>query len=524
MANLHAKIIEDGLRFKLSPADARQYKDLVDQLFAKLELSPMPTETRKNPTIDLLMSLATMFGLDEGNDERRYLRVLQEYVQPILNLSDNDGILQEIRWAQSLYGGAFTASGAHRFYPLIDFLQKQNVLPTSNNSEYLEIKAYLSGDHNPATIYQDLPRQTPPLIDFSAVSARLRQNGYLRWLDIGSAFKLEGAPTLKVLKNVFPALEIYGDDISFSLFQPTEKNLFQHSVYVDETQLSEFLLDRAATPFKASGSINGTTYLNGLYPKYNIYTDNFLAAEHYDFISLCFTFHHLHIERNENVTSNRLLSTKTILAENGGELELTDDQKTLLLYPSQTEIFDRLLERLEIGGLFFFNFFPLGDCFYIFQRLETNRYKLYTEHPILFSPDNITYSPSENFYLVKGSPAYKHNGLQKALGLTDSEAKDLRAWFKLADKYNTYYQRWPQESFGRAGVHFYRDIWNPTEPWGPATAARNKIMDWEKYPADTKNLQEFFVDYLIETVPEELKTDLLNAEIIQQILAKFQNP
>jgi hypothetical protein len=517
---LQTKIISAGLQAKLPDYTADDVKQ-VAKLFERLELSPASTEKRNNRTIDLLMAVATMFGLDEGNDEQRYRKVLQDFVPRILQLED-DQLLAEIKYAaRQLMNSAFTASGAHRFYPLIDFLQKQNVFPAADSSEYSKFSAYLASDHNPAHIYRDLSRQIPPLIEFSGVHERLRQNGFLRWLDIGSAFKLEGAPTLNVLKNAFPALEISGDDISFPLFQPTEKNLFQHSTYVDETQLSEFMLGRNLTPFKTTGRINEITYLNGLSSKYNIYTDSFLTAEHYDFISLCFTFHHLHPESNKSDMSKRLLSTKTILAENDSVLK--DSQKTLLLYPSQTKIFDRLLERLEIGGLFFFNFFPLGDCFYIFQRIETSCYKLYTEHPILFSPDNITYSPSENFYLIPGSPAYQHHGLQEALGLIDTDAKDLQEWFKLADKYNTYYQRWPQESFGRTGVHFYQDVWNPTEPWGPATAARNRIIDWEKRPANPKNLQEFFTNYLIESVPKEIKTALLNAKIIQRILEK-SNP
>jgi hypothetical protein len=527
MLNLKTKIILDGLGAKLNPDEISQSDAIekIQRLAEKLGLplrSLWPSNEHKNPTIDLLMTVASMFGLDEGNDKLRYLQVLQEIVPLILALGPGDIRLSEIRYAltENLYE-AFTASGKHRFYPLAGVLHNiflgQNIyepVSAADNPHFQEVVKYLDED-SPASVIQDLPRRSLTIDLPSAIRQRIQQNE-AGWLDIGSAFKTEGAPTLNVLHKLFPGLELYGDDISFPLFR-IDNGRIEHSSYINEEALSRIKASgyiSEESPFKRTGIVAGARYFNGCYPEHSVFDDRFFPNQRFDFISLCMTFHHLHIETDKAQYIERLLTDKMLVDENGQELTVA--QKTIRLYPSQQKVFERLLDHLEIGGLFFFNIFVLGDTFYIFQRLDENKYKIYTQHPVLFTPDDDVYSPSEYFGLIKGNKSntfakLAHEGLQKILNLTDAEADELQKWFTQADKLNAYYQQWP-ECFTASGA-------NNFQPW-PRVEAAMKLLVESAGQAEKLNLPKLFEDYLIESVPEKLKTDLLNTEIIQLILGK----
>lgn len=482
MSKLNYKLIsayqavKSGLDWKM-PVSAEQIEII---LKACNIIDPQKKIISLTYPINFLMAISSMFGLNEGSDQARYEKVISNILPVIIN-SPSQKLLNKIRGLLPIYNSTFTASGEHRFYPLLlamlNILNKENIFSLKNLPE--ELKDYMYNCHplysNPFAVAEH------SLLDFPKLNLTIADKKNYTWLDIGSAPKAQGSPTLNLIKSFIPNIDCCGSDILFPYFQFNNNK-------IRETPFVKIFKNQYGY-FKKNLDFAGITYLNSSYPEYNILNQQAFKGKNFDFISLCMVFHHL--RKVQEKPKEQLISKKILIGENGRELN--EQQKTYFICDSQQKVFDKILEHLTIEGIFFFNLTAYmlddsspdnGDAFFIIQKKSADTFLVYDQHPILFNPDLKKYDLSWD--LVSGQEkidavySRKHPGLKNVLNLNDRQAEELKKIFNRADILITRYQYWRESS------------------WYAVRRARLFIRNGEK------NLVKIFEDYL-RCVPEKEK-------------------
>ena len=444
----------------------------------------------------LLQAISAAFGIDSPNDDEREEIVRKEII-PLFLHPENHDKLEKLIDILPVYE-AWTASGDHRFMPLAmavqNMLRSKNIFSLEEAPEAL--KDYMSNDYplyaNPHEVREKyVPVYTPHL----SISIPKRKS-YL-WVDIGSAPKTGGAPTLNILRNVLPAsFEYYGVDTALPYYEIRDGEIVE-SVYVKDGE------------FRDETVVNGVTYLNGRKPEYSVYSDDFLSHKRYDFISICMTLHHL----TQDQTYERLpFTTCNIVTPEGGSFV---EDSVILTTKSQQEIVDRLLSSLEVGGVLFLDphtyhqhedFMDdmlnenITDIFYVIQRVGENEFVIYHNTPIIYFPNRAVYCPSKDMEFIEGDntsrPFYNHPGLRNVLNINDERKIEiLYQLFYRADLLAIRYQSW------KKGV------------WGSVQAVVNAVNEG-------KTLIEI-VEIYLRNIPDDCPDAELKRQLLEDVSSFF---
>jgi hypothetical protein len=326
-------------------------------------------------------------------------------------------------------------------------------------------------------------------------------------LDVATAPKEKGSPTLNMLKKAFSAclggtnFELYGTDIALPYFKMAADGSVEYSDYVDPR----------TGKFREKTVLAGVRYFLALKPSYNALSDECFKAEHFDFISICMALHHLRLDGEKDKLMP--LSTLNIISPEGERL---NDKIKLLMAPSTQKAVDRLLSRLNIGGILFVNpFFASrpdqpeelakkvkeqmhnnSDMFFIIRRETENTFTLFDRFPIPFQVKDCEYSPSKDWGMIGGrkesigvyqkATEYLSPGIVSVHpGGTQGFYREIQGLLNRADLLVFRYQSWGK------GI------------WGSALKAIEAIKGY-------KNLTEILEIYM-ENVPHDnqLKLELL---------------
>ena len=419
-----------------------------------------------------LEATSAVFGLDSGDDDER-----QEGSRKLLINLMNDPIkgpqyFQELLEIIPKYP-AWTASGKHRFAPLalavVNMFQGRNifdggpieqVIQADSDLKYLsEMYPYYAKPNNVPARYvpsylPELQLPMPPEKDIYS------------WLDIGSAPKTGGAPTLNALRSAFhkclPDLnfEFHGTDLAMPVFELTAEGKIERSKY----------FDNRTGWIKPRTEVNGANYYDASLPEYNVMNDGFFGKKKFDFISACMVMHHL---IDPPVPSGaglpRMpLSSLNILDMNGENIR---DKTKIYMAASQQQVVDRLLGKLEVGGMLFLNAYicPLvnqtdddyinednTDMFFIILRSAENKFVLYDEHPIPFRPNGDAFTPFGEQHFMDGHKHplsyFDHSGIRSVYpGISNEKKLEIENLFARADLLAFRYQGWKKGVWGSAG-------------------------------------------------------------------------
>ena len=415
-----------------------------------------------------------------------------------LALPWNFGCLKELPALLPGYS-AWTASGAHRFMPLA--VSTANILSGRPllSQELIafmpqEVQDYMTTGHplyaNPKNVS---PQYLPSFLPDTTID--MPEKDSYRWLDIGSAPKDAGAPTLNLLRSVFPeSINFTGSDIAMPAYSIRGSRMVR-SQYVDR---DGHFLDQT--------SVGGILYLNAALPGNNVMSPDFLPDQTYDLISVCMTLHHL---REKEGLRTMPFTDYNMTGEDG--FPFSDDAINVQTSPSQQAVVDRLLDHLDPGGILFLNptFYMLhpdrrvmreesnDDLFFAIQRLGPDLFQMYDRSPIVFRPNRDIFSPSGDicgFLNGSGSHgnAYDHSGIAGYVHLTAGQKQQLQSLFYRADLLAVHHQSWKKSVWGRV----------------------NEVLDLIKAHAP---VDEIFAAYL-RNVPDEGNVDSpLKAELMQEV-------
>lgn len=347
-----------------------------------------------------LQTLTTIFGFggDIPNDSDRWRAFIHTGIPALID-SKNKGCLDEIRRILPTFGNNFTASGRHRLYPagiaVVNMINGRSVTDISwlpkDSDQYL----YMTENH-PTTFSED-----PSMcgnFDGSGVRIPLSINPGDVWLDIGSAPKTEGPPSLiglretLALDSAVPKLHWQAVDILFPHFRLNGKTI-AYSDYVDP-------LDGQVC-VKSSVEVGGIQCCNGFKPEFSVYNDAFDRAPKVKFLTLARTFHHLTGKDDPKSKTWQRFTDRKIIDQHG--TEMTDTKLALPIVPAQRMVMNRLLDRLAIGGLFIGELEPFhspwinDNILTIIRRVDESTFQLYDQTPINYRPERDTYTPIDRF-------------------------------------------------------------------------------------------------------------------------------
>jgi len=407
-------------------------------------------------------ALSAAFGLDYGNDLTR-----QAEAAKIINLLvKNPKILSEALKVLPRYE-KWTASGAHRFMPLalavINMFRGKDIFEGSTIEElqaadpdfkYL-LQVYPLYANPFGVPEKDIPVYRPSLILPAPDPSRT-----FRWLDIGSAPKTGGAPTLKILKRAFEIglrgvdFEIYGTDVTMPIFEITPEGEIKHSQYYD----------KQTGWIKSQTDAEGIIYYNAALPSYNVMGEAFFPERSFDFISVCMTLHHL---KKPNEELERLpFSSLNVVDPEGKSM---GERIELPCSPSQQKVVDRLLGKLEVGGILFIDlhcfkpdikyesenqFQNLYDLFFMVRKAAPGVYVMYDRHPIPFRPNLDEFSPQREHKFMEGLSTgrgvfYYHKGIKEIYpGRSEGFYKKIESLFDRADILGFRYQSFKKGIWG----------------------------------------------------------------------------
>lgn len=394
----------------------------------------------------VILALSSIFGIDEPNEDQRE-RAIREVIVPLLLLPENREKLQKV--IQLLPGyKKWTASGAHRFIPLVlavrNMLSRVNIFGTRNITD--SIRGYML-DESPfySNPFGVLPGNVP--VYLPNLYVKVPERTEYKWLDIGSAPKRNGAPTLNVLKDNLPGVfRFYGIDILMPYYEIRDGKIVRSKYYRKEENV-----------------VNGVVYYNGKNPRFNVLSDDFLPDELFSFISICMTLQQLNDGQRYSslpFTTHRVLDSKGRNFGWRGKVRTTKSQQAVV---------DRLLSHLEIGGVLFLDphsYHPNADhekamldennydLFFVIQRISKDTFVIYEKTPIIFRPDRDRYSPSLNIGFIEGyhEPRvdfYHHDGIRAILDLSlEEDVTRLQELFFRADLLAVRYQAWKKSVWG----------------------------------------------------------------------------
>lgn len=309
--------------------------------------NPSHTGSRYRRLYDAMCGL---FGVDIPNDTMR--DVEGKRLLDLLYAQDNDALVQFA--VDHLENYTFVASGAHRYASLALAIKNQfrgrNLLDSKAVDEFSSVSSpvydYLRQMHPfyAGNVYDvERPARLPEL-KVLPPKKRDADKPY-RFLDIGSAPKKDGAPSLNALRDMAEKdpdfkgkrFEIIGLDIFFPVFEEKDGKVM--------------IREDADQPQKEIGRLHffdssKADYANVMSPGFNARKE--LGV--FDYIALTMTLHHLTDHENEKY-GEMALANVPLYNEQGKPFE-----KKYVFAETQQSVLTKLLESLDDRGIFFLNF------------------------------------------------------------------------------------------------------------------------------------------------------------------------
>jgi hypothetical protein len=465
-----------------------------------------------------LDGISAIFGIDEAGTEERSKRA-KDVLRNVLNLKYTEKkqeIIKDILVTLKITN--FHASGKHRFASLalavVNMFYDRNIFSTEaiEGKDISEL-IHLLRNNLLYTVPQDrdlllqyeqewCPEYYPELI--LPKSDKKLDKKKLRWLDIGSAPKIKGAPTLGFLKQTFEELlpdrefEFFGDDIFFPHYnEETLEPIFQE--FNKEKQKSVKYKD-------------GVTYLNAEHDEYNVTSEKFNpGTEKFDFISLCKTFHHFEFSHEESEERD---FAEGVLWIDQNENKI--DAPKYMLTETQQRVVGNMLSVLNKGGYCFLELSRLNskhrpkgsfndDVFIIIRRVDETTYQIF---------DNvIPYTPEPKI-------VYPHY-----IDLVIEPVKDLvvKTLFSNPGILTIYPEARPfkvrlLELMRRSDILVFRYQKRDKAPWGTS------ILEMIEAVRQRKSIKEIYKEYLSEVPKDELKKQLIlrEIEVLSQRMVQFK--
>ena len=293
----------------------------------------------------ILECVAGVFGVDEADSTRRFDRA-RSILRAVASSPMKGEVVSKIKAIMPEY--TWTASGSQRFAPLAlavaNLLEGRDIFDgqlaeelgrSEDDMKYLTEKGLLYA--NPFGVDKKYIPEYMPKLKLPA----LPRKGAYRWLDIGSAPKESGVPTLGLIQRVLSKrlkdakLEAYGTDIFFPAYVMREDGTIARN-------------ERYKFDANGRAEIDGIHYLDARLPQNDITSGQFAPGQKFDFASMCFVLHHL-AGRDEAYASMPL-----------AKKPLFDERKTPLetkywLTETQQRAITNVLASLDNGGIFFLN-------------------------------------------------------------------------------------------------------------------------------------------------------------------------
>jgi hypothetical protein len=400
----------------------------------------------------VLQAVSAIFGINEANDSAR-LGIVDRAILPRLMEPANSKFLHRTIDALTGYAG-WTGSGAHRFMPVAvvvgNILKGNSIFSQEIIADMQpDVRDYLRSNHpfySSGLQDEDLPQ----------LKIRIPDKEVYLWLDIASAPKTGGAPTLNTLSlslnKLFPDRFLFhGVDIAFPLYELTPAGKINPSKYCSEdTQM-----------LKSEAVVKGITYHNALLdPRFQILSDRFSEGESVDIVSMCMVLPQM---AGRDPRKKMPFTSQTVSGSPGFDPELN-------LADIQQRAIDAALKRLAVGGIF------IGDMrsqlpadsskeeslnnnqegmLFVIQRNSRDSYTIFDRYPIVFSTDPKEYLPSVMMGFIKGykhpKPVFNHCGISACYpGLSEQQIQSLRSLFVSADRLALRHQGWKKSAWGRA--------------------------------------------------------------------------
>ncbi|MFH1790508.1 MAG: hypothetical protein ABH885_00785 [Candidatus Omnitrophota bacterium] len=450
----------------------------------------------------VLEGVAGMFGVDDNRVRYAKAYGILKAVAHADPGTRADGLE---RIVAGLRNFTHAGSGAHRFAPLslalVGAFKGRDVFDRDTAAELAGLGgdfSYLVGKYpmfaNPRGIEAGNVPDHAPCLRLARPGAKERY----RWLDVGSAPRNAGAPTLNLIRRAFDEclsasgrLEMCGTDVYFPMYRLSD------SGEVVETKAFRFDPNgRCLT------DINGVDYYNATVPRNDVTSEDFDMGK-FDFISMCFVLHHL-LPEGEKIR-------KTTLAD----LHLVDESGRAFsgqywLSPTQRRAVGNMLGSLALNGTLFLTMSqshvakPLfvgkerwnsdaldqADLFIVIQRTGENTFTVY-DTAIPMTPNEYAY-PADRFLLGpgpdKGPTIYRN--MWKTRGIKGAYPHESEAFYNEV-----------RDLLKQAELAVYRFQKRDRSMYGRVYAAKTLINKGG-------NLTEVFEEYLRD-VPFEFKAGIL---------------
>lgn len=397
----------------------------------------------------VLQAVSAIFGINEANDSAR-LGIVDRAILPRLMEPANSKFLHRTIDALPGYAG-WTGSGAQRFMPVAAVIGNMLEGRSIFSQEILaslpdETRHYLMSNHpfySAELSGRDLPQTTIEIPERKTYS----------WLDIGSAPKSGGAPTLNIINECFPGkFNITGIDISFPLFELSGNGDIVRSRY-------NSVFGRT----KRTSFVEGIRYGNGRALGYNIHRPLFMFGRTFDFVSMCMVLPQI-AGRDQH---QKMPFTSLAISS-----ESQNFDPMLNMAKIQQRTVDAALRRLAINGIF------IGDLrsqlpadmreeertgenqeglMFIIRRDSEKEFTIFDQHPIVFNTSPGKYLPSQLMGFINGykhpKPVFNHEGISACYPeLSEQQMQSLGDLFISADWLALRHQSWKKSVWGRVSA------------------------------------------------------------------------
>ena len=415
--------------------------------------------THHHPISDkmILEGTAALFGIDNPNDDERHATAKRILINVV---AKSRGELNFDNFIRGFGDVTWHSTGKHRFMPLalavINLFRGRDIFSPDLIPELIRIDpdfSYLTETHG---LYAN-----PNGIENGWLSTRLpsltiptpRGRKFI-WLDVGTAPKTGGSPSLRILQQSVQSLVhgkefvFLGSDRLFPIYEFDEGGFFAS----DTARLSKFQPDQFNNLQEVE--LDGITYLDARDSRNDVMSDDFMkdSPSALDFVSLSMALHHM--RRPDEKVKELSLSSSAPPRKFEWYNERSDRIQTprYFLTESQRKVIWNLMGHLSVGGILFLNL-PWGaeyksnrnlDLFLIIQRKDVNKFILYSQ-AIPFRPTRRTFASEE--YLAVGydrdflSEIYDNRGI---FSLYPKQAngfyEQIRVWLRRADLLTYRYQ------------------------------------------------------------------------------------
>jgi hypothetical protein len=407
------------------------------------------------------IAVTSFFGVDEGNDLERINRgrEIASYLANSWDKSDEattgmsrKKFLKElIDWIR---GVGITASGEHRFTPLalavVNLFRGGDLMDPRHLGRMARDDPAFRWMTETNLLYANPFSVELPWIPLRRPIARLPHAPVIppgrpiRWLDIGSAPKADGSPTLNLLARTFKRwlpeqrFEFIGTDIAFPPW------------VIRDGKIERFKWDAIDEPTNRF-TLHGIHFWDARNPVNDIGSPQFLSHsldDQFDFISMCAVIHHFGMGQPANSHCLDRDSTGPIrwVEDNGQDI---DAPAFDLITEKQKKAINNALRHLNPeGGIFFFYptlHYETGevgeDLYWVIQREGENSYRLLS-NGIPLRPDTRRMESEKCVMNGSHDERFKNPGFEQRYPEWSAAAKtELGRWLHRADLLVFRYQR-----------------------------------------------------------------------------------